>query len=74
MDVAQKVWESRLRRMAHRQELKLERSPRRDQRARDYGRYRLVDPLRNRVVAGATQRAFEMTLQEVETYLGRGRG
>jgi hypothetical protein len=53
-DVGQheKVRENRLRRMADRQGLRLEKSRRRDPRAIDYGMYTLVDPHTNTIVAG----------------------
>jgi len=73
MEIAERNREKRLRRMAERQELRLERSPRRDQHATDYGRYRTVEPVRNSVVAGATRRAYELTLAEVEAFLGGDR-
>lgn len=42
MDNASKVRENRLRRMASRQGLRLQRNSRRDTRALDYGLYRLM--------------------------------
>jgi hypothetical protein len=63
-----KVRENRLRRMAERQMLKLEKSRRRDQRASDYGNYRLVDD-GNTVVIGAATFDFDATLDDIETYL-----
>lgn len=39
----EKVLENRLRRMADRQGLRLAKSKRRDPRALDYGKYRLID-------------------------------
>jgi hypothetical protein len=75
--MSEKVRENRLRRMAERQGLRLEKSRRRDRRALDYGRYQLVD-------AGMTRRShhivhqdwavgqgFGLTLDEVEAYLTR---
>ena len=43
MDAKTKVRENRLRRMASRQGLRLERSRQRDPMALDYGKYRLVN-------------------------------
>jgi hypothetical protein len=68
MNQEEKVRENRLRRMAARQGLTLEKSRRRDDWAVDFGKYRLVDD-RNIVVVGASQHAFELSLDEVETYL-----
>lgn len=63
----EKVRENRLRRMADRQGLRLQKSRRRDPRALDYGTYMLLD-VQNRVVA--TDLA---DLDEVEARLtGRG--
>ena len=65
MDQAEKVRENRLRRMAHRQGLKLEKSPRRDPLARDYGGYRITRS--NRPVAGGS--TYKLDLAAVEAYL-----
>ena len=59
----QKIRENRIRRMAVRQMLRLEKSRRRDPRAVDYGGYRNV------VVLGATSFAYSATLDDVEAYL-----
>jgi hypothetical protein len=63
-----KIRENRLRRMAERQLLRLKKSRRRDPRAPDFGGYMLVDD-RNNVVLGASQNAYEATLDDVEAYL-----
>ncbi|MEA2729531.1 MAG: hypothetical protein QOF70_4006 [Acetobacteraceae bacterium] len=63
-----KIHENRLRRMAERQLLRLEKSRRRDTRAADYGRYQLVDES-NVVVLGASQHEYECTLDEIERFL-----
>lgn len=70
MLTAEKTRETRLRRMADRQGLELHKSRRRDQRAIDYNRWTLVDPVTNDVVAGtgSTGRAH-FTLDDVEAYL-----
>jgi hypothetical protein len=47
-----KVRENRLRRMADRQGLALQKSRRRDPHAFDFGTYWLVDPYNNALVAG----------------------
>jgi Cdc6-like AAA superfamily ATPase len=66
----EKVRENRLRRMAERQGLRLEKSRRRDPRAIDYGMYTLVDPNSNAIVAGAegTGRP-NFSLDDVEAFL-----
>lgn len=58
------VRENRLRRMADRQGLFLQKSRRRDPRALDYGTYALIDQKTDKPVAGD-----RMTIDEVETYL-----
>ena len=63
-----KVRENRLRRMAQRQLLRLEKSRRRDPRAYDFDGYMLVDD-RNTVVLGARLHAYDATLDEVEAFL-----
>lgn len=60
-DQAEKVRENRLRRMAQRQGLTLHKSPRRDTRAIDYGRWWVVHP---------DERSVELTdLDALERYL-----
>ena len=70
-----KVRENRLRRMADRQALRLQKSGRRDPRAIDYGTYMLIDPITNTVVAGASATGRpEFSLDDVEAWLtGEGR-
>ena len=63
-----KVREDRLRRMAQRQGMQLQKSRRRDPRATDYGRY-MLSSADNVVVAGHSPNAFSMSLDEVETFL-----
>lgn len=64
MNGPDKVRENRLRRMAERQGLKLEKSRRRDPRAVDYGVYTIVDLKANTVACPGT-----LDLDEVESYL-----
>ncbi len=66
---AYKVWENRIRRMAERQGLRLEKSRRRDTRAIDYGTYRLVDPATNTVVSYGASSPYGLTLDEIEKAL-----
>ncbi len=58
-----KVQENRLRRMADRQGLRLEKSRRRDHRALDFGTYTLTDIRKDEVVVVTTD------LKEVEAVL-----
>ena len=58
--------ENRLRRVAARRGLRLEKSRRRDPNAIDYGGYMLVDAYRNIVVAGASPHAYSCSLAEIE--------
>jgi len=62
-----KVRENRLRRMAQRQGLVLQKSRRRDYRAIDYGMYLIVEPRRN-VVATFLDGDY-LTLDHVEDWL-----
>lgn len=63
-----KVRENRLRRMAERRGFILEKSRRRDKRAVDYGRYRLLVNHRD-LDEHAQTTPFAQTLDEIETYL-----
>jgi hypothetical protein len=65
-DTEAKVLENRLRRVAARRGLRLEKSRRRDPNAIDYGGYMLVDAYRNIVVAGASPHAFSCSLADIE--------
>jgi len=69
MKAAEKVRENRIRRVAARQRLRLERSRRRDPRAVDYGRYQLIDIDSNIVVLGGGQHPYSVTLDEIAEYL-----
>ena len=66
---AYKIWENRIRRMAGRQGLRLEKSRRRDTRAVDYGTYRLVDPVTSTVVSYGASSPYGLTLDEIEKAL-----
>ena len=64
-----KVRENRARRMAERQGKILEKSRRRDRRAKDYGLYRILEEgVRDLDYHLATMQ-FTMTLSEVEAFL-----
>jgi hypothetical protein len=67
----EKVRENRLRRMAQRQALTLRKIRRRDPRAVDYGRYRIVDPYNSDglVFPIGTGAEWGATLDEIEAYL-----
>jgi hypothetical protein len=63
--VKERSVEMRLRRMAARQGLKLQKNPRRDPKAKDYGGYRLLRS--NRPVAGG--KTYTLSIEDVEAYL-----
>jgi hypothetical protein len=69
---SEKVRENRLRRMAERQGLQLQKSRRRDPRAVDYGTYMLVNPRLNAVVAYGLQSGYGLSLDDVEKALTSG--
>ena len=65
-----KVYENRLRRMAKRQQLVLQKSARKDPHAYDYGTYQLVTELGD-IYFGDTRRGYGMDITEVHrTLLG----
>lgn len=66
---ADKVRENRLRRMAERQGLRVEKSRRRDPRATDFGTYHLVDVETNTIVAYGLQSGYGLSLDEIEAAL-----
>jgi hypothetical protein len=74
-DVATKVRENRLRRVADRQGYRLSKSPRRDPNALDYGLFALIDHLTggaaNPALAGHFVHSWD--LDTVEAYLTNGR-
>lgn len=69
LDEAQRTRESRLRRMAERQGLQLQKSRRRDPRAWDYGTYQLVDVATNAIVAYGNQNGYGLSLDAIEAEL-----
>jgi hypothetical protein len=69
MALDEKVRENRLRRMAERQGLRLEKSRRRDPRAVTYGTYHLVNAWTNSVEAYGSPDGYGLTLDEVEAAL-----
>lgn len=71
---ADKTRENRLRRMARRQGLDLQKSRRRDPRALDYGGYQLIDQGSSSLVFGETAgTAFGASLDDIEAFLLRPR-
>jgi hypothetical protein len=64
-----KVAENRLRRMARRQGLLLQKSRRRDIRAYDYGGWMIIDAETNAVVDGGSPIAYSLSLSDVESRL-----
>ncbi len=64
-----KVTENRLRRIAERRGYSLEKSRRRDPKAPDFGRFRLVDVKEKRTVFGGEPFLFSASLEEVERWL-----
>lgn len=68
--MSDKVKENRLRRVAERRGLRLEKSRRRDPQAMDFGGFMLIDSYRNFVVAGAHPYAYSLSLDDVEKSLG----
>lgn len=74
MTTEEKTLETRLRRMAKRQNLKLVKSRRRDPRAVDFATYILVDR-DNNVVCGGTDGFFEngLYLDDIERALNEDR-
>ena len=68
--MSEKGRENRLRRMAERQGLRLERSRRHDKRAASYGLYALLDWRSRKLVSEPGVRDdHSLTLDEVEKYL-----
>jgi hypothetical protein len=65
-DIGDKVWENRLRRQAARLGLALRKSRARRLHLSDYGKYRIVNPYRNWIVAGER---FDLELADVEAIL-----
>jgi hypothetical protein len=64
-----KIRENRLRRMAERQGLQLQKSRRRDPRATEFGTYQLLDRSNDTLAGRGGQNGYGMTLDEVERAL-----
>ena len=72
MDQATKVRENRLRNIAKRLGMRLEKCKRKDPRMPNYKTYRIVDPYNNELVLGRTGGGYEsfgLSLDEVGEYL-----
>jgi len=71
-----KIRENRLRRMARRQRLALQKSRRRDPNAWDYETYQLVDPSTNGLVYAdfTTRFGYGLSLDDVEAFLSQSSG
>lgn len=69
MKTSDKVRENRLRRMAKRQGLRLEKSRRRDPKAVDYGGYMLIDIRSNGIVYGSDDFPYQADIDEIEEFL-----
>lgn len=67
--MASKVDENRLRRMAQRQGLVLQKSARRDPKAKDFGRYRLLVDHRDLFNPDVQALPFTQTFNEVKIFL-----
>ena len=70
-DMEDKVRENRLRRMAERQGYILQKSKRRDPRARDFGLYTIVDADTNGVIAQRGGSASGLNIDQVEAWLNQ---
>jgi DNA modification methylase len=68
VETAFKVRENKARRILPRLGYRLEKSPRRDPRAPDFGRYHIAQAVGTAIVAGEAGHGFGMTLAEVETW------
>jgi hypothetical protein len=72
MGISPKVDEDRIRRLVARQGFMLEKSRRRDPRAPDFGRFRIVDPHTNSVAAGGQPWDYSLSLDEAEAWALEG--
>jgi hypothetical protein len=64
-----KVRENRLRRVAERRGMRIEKSKRRDPKAIDFGGYMLIDAAANTVISGSTPYPYSDTLDDIERML-----
>jgi len=71
MDEKKKVFENRMRHALARQGYRLMKSRLRDECAIDFGRYYIVDPDRNSIVARGN---FRMMIEDVDRWVNAPRG
>lgn len=69
MDMAEKTRENRIRRIAERRGMRLEKSRRRDPQAIDFGGFMLIDIRTNSVVLGGSPFPYSVDLDDVELFL-----
>lgn len=69
MEQSLKVRENRVRRVASRRGMEVQKSKRRDERAIDFGGYMLVDTASNSVVMGGDPHPFSASLEQIEEWL-----
>jgi hypothetical protein len=69
LGMSDKVRENRLRRVAERRGMILQKSRRRDPKAIDFGGYMLIDAETNGAILGSSPVAYSATLDEVEAWL-----
>lgn len=61
--------DARVRRLARHHGYALQRSRSRNPERPDHGRYRLIDPDRNFIVAGATWSDYDLSISQAEAWL-----
>lgn len=66
-----KIQENRVRNMAKRQGLELQKSRRRDPKALGFGGYMLIDIATNTVITGADPYPHSLTLDDAEAWLSK---
>lgn len=64
-----KVKENRLRRIAERRGMKIEKSRRRDPKAIDFGGYMLIDVSTNAVITGGSPYPYSASIEDIEEHL-----
>lgn len=69
--MSDKVRENRLRRMAERQRVIVQKSRTRDPRAVDFGGFMLIDGDTNTAILGADPYPYSASLDDVEAWLNR---
>jgi len=69
LNTPERVEENRLRRVALRRGMHIEKSRRRDERALDFNGYMLIDNDTNGVILGGSPYAFSADLEAIRKYL-----